>query len=426
MHGHSAPTNNVAMRDTAQRAVWFFVWSLAFALSLGATLGTLLWLSLTLRLDLLGPLAAKPVRLAHAYAQVFGFAALFVCGVAYHVLPRFSRRSWQPGVWQRWTLYGLVLGTAVASSTALWSPSRESLWLAHVCLAAGSGAFGWSVAMHLRSALLPPPLAAYLQWGCFWLVVAAALPLARPDFLLAAHGFVWNAALWGFASSWIYGMSLRILPASLGLPWQSARFDWLVLALHQAGVATWCLGDWRAQAALPGEAQPWLQAGGVLLALAALFYAHRLGFFSRMRAPVAHPIAGTEKFLWSAYAWLAVALLTGPLAVALFGAPTVGPAADFALHAFTVGFLAQMIVGVSMRVLPTAAGIPIWSEPLRDLTYWLLNCGALLRVGEALSAWGASLRWYSLAAAAGPVAWCAFVAFAVNLVLTMRQARTAT
>ncbi len=162
-----------------------------------------------------------------------------------------------------------------------------------------------------------------------------------------------------------------------------------------------------------------------MLAAAGFGFIHEVGLL-RGRGPVTHAMPGTEKFLWTAYLWLALALALGPVAVAVTGSAFVGPRADFARHAFTLGFLTQMIFGVSMRVLPTAAGIPIWSNRLRDYTYGLLNAGALLRAGEAITAWGGSMAWYRWSALSGPVAWAAFVLFALNLIMSVRHGQRAT
>jgi hypothetical protein len=414
-------SDDETMRETARRAAWFFVWSVFFSLTLGATLGTALWLSLTLQTNLLGPLAPGNTRLAHGYAQVFGFAALFVCGVAYHVLPRLSGRPWHRSPLLSVTLWGLVLGAATASLAALFGAHWRWLLLGHLGLVTGASAFAWTITTHLRGARVAVPLPAYLQLGCWWLVGATAAPLLFPALLVHAHNVLWEAVLWGFATNWIYGMSLRILPAALGLPWQSQRADWLVLALHQLAVASWCTGVAGTELGAGPAATISLRVGGILLAVAVAAYVYRAGFLQTVRVPVAHPMPGTEKFLVAAYGWLGVAAVCAPLAVGSGLAPHTGPAFDFARHAFTIGFLTQMIVGVSMRVIPTAAGIPIWSERLRDATFFLLNVAVVLRAGEAAAAWGGNLAWYHWSALSGPIAWSAFVAFAWNLIMSVRQ-----
>ncbi|MDZ7379797.1 MAG: NnrS family protein [candidate division KSB1 bacterium] len=411
------------MRATARRAAGFFAASLVFALTLGASLGAWLWLALTLQLQLIPSMAASRARVAHGYAQLFGFAALFVCGVAYHVLPRLSGRPWQTPTLQHVALVGLVVGAGVGAVGALAAEAAWTMYVAHVMLLVGAAAFALSVTTQFRAAR-PDPwlLAAYLQTGCWWLVLAAGLPLLFPGLLAEGRYAVWEATLWGFTTNWIYGMSLRILPASLGLRRRDGKGAVVVYAMHQLGVLLWCLSLAAESGAIPLGASLFGRFGGLLLAAAGYGFVYHIGFL-RTREAAAHRMPGTEKFLWAGYAWLAIALVCGPLAVAWTGSSFVGPTADFARHALTLGFLAQMIFGVSMRVLPAAAGIPIWSDRLRDSTYWLLNLAVVLRAGEAMTAWGGSIAWYRWSSLSGPLAWAAFVAFAVNLLMSVRQLR---
>ena len=65
----------------------FFLGSLLLTLSFGATLGMINLARLTATWGL-GTLP-RPSVWAHGYVQVFGFMALFIMGVAYHVIPRF-------------------------------------------------------------------------------------------------------------------------------------------------------------------------------------------------------------------------------------------------------------------------------------------------------------------------------------------------
>lgn len=422
--GQGSPVDaevNALMRATARRAAWFFIGSIVFALTVGATLGAFLWLSLTLQTNLLGNLSVFHARSAHGYGQVFGFTALFVCGVAYHVLPRLSGRPWRASSLQRIALIASVVGAGLGSVGMLIAAGGWVILLAHFALVVGAAAFAWSVRLQLRgSSVQPGLLSVYVQIGCWWLVAAAGLPVLVPALRDQAPPLVWEAALWGFAANWIYGMSLRILPAALGLVRLEGRGGPVVCTVHQLGVLLWCVGMAAGSGWLPSEVAWLSRPGALLLVIAALGFAYGVGFF-RPRATLAHPMPGTEKFLWTAYLWLAIALAFGPLTVAVTGAAFVGPVADFARHAFTLGFLTQMIFGVSMRVLPAAAGIPIWSDRLRDYTYGLLNAGAFLRAGETATAWGGSTAWYQWSALSGPVAWAAFLLFAVNLTMSVRQ-----
>jgi len=416
------------MRQSARQAAGFFAASLVFAVCVGGLLGMLLLATLSVGGNWLAGLGADAARRAHAYAQLFGFAALYVMGVALHVLPRLTGRPLQQAGLVRWAFVAAAVGSGVAVAAALADVDSVLVWAsAHVLLTFGGAVFFLIVATQLRGAALPPPMVPYLLAGSFWLVAAASLPLLPGTGSLVSgtvRAAVWEAMLWGFAANWIYGMSLRILPAALGAAWQPREMDRWVWLAHQVGVVAWV----GAHALAPygwwaGTARMWAFAGGLVIAAAGLSFVQRLGVFSRTRAPVAHPLPGTEKFLYAAYAWLLVAVIEGPLwsaGHAAAGTPYGGAALDFARHAFTLGFLTQMIFGVSMRVIPMAAGLPLWSERWRDASFWLLNGGTLVRACEVV-AFARGLAWlYPWSALSGVLAWLAFATFAVNVVLTLR------
>ena len=85
MHQRSNPPSPPAVPGHV--FVPFFIASLALTLTWGATLGMINLARLTANWGL-GSLP-RPSVWAHAYVQVVGFMALYVIGVACHVLPRF-------------------------------------------------------------------------------------------------------------------------------------------------------------------------------------------------------------------------------------------------------------------------------------------------------------------------------------------------
>src|SRR5262249_61498731 len=84
------------------------------------------------------------------------------------------------------------------------------------------------------------------------------------------------------------------------------------------------------------------------------------------------------------FGWLAAwALLE--LAAVVLTRTTALPAqnlwwADAARHAFTIGFLTLLIVGMSFRILPVFSGKTLWSPGLAHATYALILAGARLRL----------------------------------------------
>jgi hypothetical protein len=89
----------------------------------------------------------------------------------------------------------------------------------------------------------------------------------------------------------------------------------------------------------------------------------------------------------SAYLW---AMLGGLLLVSDGIALAAGGAAPFALdairHSFAIGFIALLLCGISVRMIPGFSGQSIASPVLVQATLWLGNAAALLRVGSLLLA----------------------------------------
>ena len=110
-------------------------------------------------------------------------------------------------------------------------------------------------------------------------------------------------------------------------------------------------------------------------------------------------------------------------ALAAYGRGEVPPALiDFGRHAFTFGFLTQMIIGVALRILPALSGAALWSSAWRDATFWLLNGTVALRGLQVVVAFGGPPVLWPFTAVSGVLGVAAFVAFTVNLAMTLRGA----
>ncbi len=138
---------------------------------------------------------------------------------------------------------------------------------------------------------------------------------------------------------------------------------------------------------------------------------------------------GYEKFMVVAYAWLLVALVCAPAwraAAALIGSPMPALVLDFGRHAFTLGFLTQIVIGVAARLIPVFAGTPLWSKGWRDAAFYLLNAAVVARGLEVLvEVVGLSGVWPYISLS-GLLGVGAFAAFAANVFMTMRAQPPAT
>ena len=421
-----SPVPRAAALPTVPRPagyVRFFTVSLLFALTFGSTLGALTLATLTLPWSFLGGLSTDSAKLAHGYAQVFGFAALFVMGVAYHVIPRFKGAPLAaPGVASAsfWLQAGGVL--AITVGVLAGPPVVGPTWLAGaIALLAAALSFGW-VVHHSLAAGAPTPegFERYLRAGCAWLVVAAALAVVAAAGVGPLQPAVWEAALWGFGASWILGMSLRIVPVFLGLSPLSQRTSGALFAGYQLAVLAWVIvaviETWTP---LPGGRA----LAGVALSLMVGAFVLQLGILGSWEDQGKVGDRGYEKFLVAAYGWLLVALAFIPAwsaASALVGDTVPALVLDFGRHAFTLGFLTQMIIGAAARLIPVFAGTPLWSKGWRDTAFYLLNAAVVARGLEVLvEVVGLSGVWPYISLS-GLLGVGAFGAFAVNVFMTMR------
>jgi cbb3-type cytochrome oxidase subunit 1 len=119
---------------------------------------------------------------------------------------------------------------------------------------------------------------------------------------------------------------------------------------------------------------------------------------------------------WFIAAALLYALLGGLLGLAWLSWPGQLPGLALRAHAhlMLVGFVALMIFGIGLHVLPRFTGHALYSERLADAQFALVNLGLVAMV----------LGWLTAvplaATAGGALLWAGFLAFAINVVGTVR------
>lgn len=398
----------------------------------------------------------------HGHAQLFGWAALFVFGVLFHLLPRMRGAPptlARPAV----PLLGLYLAglfLRLGGQLALALTADADLWAlllgagALLELAAGLG-FAALVARILRagppiatrqglSASLPLLILSALSYvgattlaGAGGLVAALERSAAVPAALTMSSEAL---ALYGFLLGIAFGVSARMLPLFLTVPGTSTASLRAITALLALGVA--------------GRAvEPWLDAtvgtlagatGSLALGFAFLIYVWELDLPLRRR-PVpwranlerrnaalraaGKPDRGImpdngeygrfELAVVPAHIWLALAALLALAASAgkLLGWPVAG-LHDAERHAVAVGYLTALMLGMAVRLLPNFTGRHLRHRWLVDVLAVTLAIAAAGRVGGPLLAtlgtsWTLAGALPALAGVAG------LAALALTLVLIM-------
>ena len=84
-------------------------------------------------------------------------------------------------------------------------------------------------------------------------------------------------------------------------------------------------------------------------------------------------------------------------------------------HVMLLGFMAMMIYGVGLHVLPRFSGRPLFSERMANGQLWVSNLGLWLMAAGWLAVHDA------LVAVGGLLSWLGIGMFAANILLTVRR-----
>ena len=405
----------------------FFIASLGLTLTWGATLGMINLARLTAGWGL-GTLP-RPSVWAHGYVQVFGFMALFIMGVAYHVIPRFVGGALQHVRLVRWSFWLQLCGVVLVAGGFFHDAAlTRPLWIAGSALLLAASALFCDVMLRTIASGTPArePFRPWIQAGAYWLPLTSALALiAAIANDVTWHRVLWTAALFGFITSWIFGVGRRILPIFLGCQPRWARFEPAVFAGYQAGVLLWVVGAWPA---VPVELSAARGIGAVLLVTSVVAYTGCLGLFGQigpiLGCAIRSPQDGWQKHVFAAWCWLFAGLALGPAAavVRLFtGGSDSVLVYDVARHAMAFGFAAQMVIGVASRVVPNFTGKPLFSPRARDAAFYLLNASMAVRALEVPIAFGVWPAAWNYIAWSGPLGVLAMLLFTINIFMTIRQ-----
>ena len=368
----------------------YFRGAIAALLTAGATLGAALLFFIGLRgsftsLDLF------PFIQAHANAQVFGWVGLFVMGFSLQGLPRFKYvRLWRP---ERAAaafivmLIGLALRTmapmlpaaggpvaviggafqalaALLFVTVLWrtlsSSTLREPWDRYVTAAS---------AMFLLAAISEPVLTAAM--------VSAPNPEALVRRIIDFAGPFRDIQILGFAGLMILGVAQRVLPTAFGFRDCGRRASGIAFLFLAGGLAL-DLAGWLVFRSTREPAWAIASWGGTsMYAIGALILTFT------MRGLTGGGSERSAKFIRAAFLWLVVAcvlVVAQPFYSWAAGLRFSHAYAGAARHAFTVGFISLMIVGVSSKVVPILVGAAPGRLPALWAPFVLISAGNALRV----------------------------------------------
>lgn len=374
----------------------FFLAGILSVLTAGCTLGAVAMLGIALKGSYTTDVWS-PYVLAHANSQLYGWVGFFIIGVGLQQhAPRIDRvKLFHWLAYASLVLMGLGIGLRFAAEPL--ARSDPGFWIPIGVI---------SCVLQFLAVLLfvtNTQVTRYrtggpLNWqGVFVLVSLAWMLLiaaAEPFYFVLAHqsdpvsGIMFvaeyfpplrEAQFLGFVTLMIFGVALSKMNSSFGAKPAHKRLALAALLVWNLGLLGRMTG-WVAF--FRNQMEPGTNGlytiGGLVLAGAAVM----LVIATRMFEPLTERLP-SHKFIRAAFVWLiagGVLLVLEPTHLGLIGQPFSHAYIGAIRHALTVGFISQMIVGVSirfvaqMRDLPESAQSPLWAA------FLLVNLGNILRV----------------------------------------------
>ncbi len=347
---------------------------------------------------------------AHGHAQLFGWVGSFMIGISLHTVAKFrgSRiRSLAAG-WAMCVLWTVAVAVRWATGVMDW-PAALFMPLASAIELIVALALLWQISARPAT---PRPREAGIDLifaGLAGLALTLAYQLAlvlqyRGSSVLPAQpdGLLIHMALWIFCFPVVWGFSARFLPTFIGSrrPGRAVAF---------VGIA------WLAAGAV-SAAEGWVAWAGAGTSAAVLIACWSLGVFQPGERPP--KTAGVDPrypaFVRLAFGWLVVSALL------IFGAASPGMTGA-SRHAFTVGFLANMILAIGPRILPAfLSSRELWSRSLMLVALVLLTYGCALRVSMEPVAYAGAAPWaWRLLPISAYIEMSAVLVFGYNIARTL-------
>jgi hypothetical protein len=372
----------------------FFKAGVAIVLTVGCLWGAINLLQIALGKNFL-QLRLLPSIHAHAHAMIFGWVGMFVMGFAYQSFPRFKNTTlWRPGL-ANLSFYLLGSGIVAEMAAEMLMPTPVSFVLGAFSGVAEIAAVVIFMSVLYRAARqsIEPhnPYEKFIASSFIWFLLGTVLEAVFFFAKATAHsehslimrialidGPLRDIQLLGFAALIIAGVCQRFVPHvyGLGKPAHDRQIliFWLMNGSLILNVVSYVLLlTTRSLYFAIG-----LELAYLLMPLWAGLLAIQIGVFRSPSQP-----DRTFKFIRAAYVWLLISCSMMPF-FPVYGTLTHQVFAHTYMgshrHAFTVGFISMMILGVSSRVVPILAGID--SKRMNSLwaPFVLFNLGCAGRV----------------------------------------------
>jgi hypothetical protein len=377
---------------------WFLASSLALALGGGFAVALLLPFARLYDWEWAAGVRWAALAQAHGQLQLIGFAGLFINGMAFRLMPRFSGRPLAFARAAPWLIPLVACSLALRMFAQPWSAGAgrdAALVLSATLYLVAAALFA---AIIVRTLVHPDSRAEatgiFFVLGAIGNAVAAALnfvaldPVIRDD-LWTAPALRQNALLavqlFGFVMMFIGGVGLRAVPTLTGRPRPDAGAR-IAAAAMAVGVVMYAGAMLSVEYDVATELRwRWSDAGMLVIAVAIAAVAVMSGALHIGRSRVA---AASQTQFWlvrSAFAWLALTavVMAWYAGRAIYHGDTFDTwELDTVRHMLALGVITMMIVGIAMLVVPEYAGRRL-QHPDEGPIVWAmvlaLNAAAVLR-----------------------------------------------
>ena len=420
----------------------------------------LAFLGLALLPGTLGGFFYHSKMLAVVHLVTLGWISSSILGALYLIGP-IALRSAMPAGKADYVAWALVVIGVAGMVTHFWIDEYNGMVWSGGTLLAGTAFVGARILMAVRAARIPGAVKLHITLAVLNILAAGLLGLligfekqqihVLPGYLLhTVYAHAHLAAL-GWATMMVMGTAYRLFPMVLPAAAPKGPRTWMSAVLLEAGLIGLVISlpfavptrdgpdsSPAASALLLGDGSVWslLLRGSTLLIVAALVV-----FFSEViwmkRHPkpspkgLARPDFATFHAMQAVFYLAVSAALGSALALTPPGAWKIRAAMAYGVFSL-LGFLAQMVIGIAARILPTFAWMHFYvragfevEPPSQYTMHWrgvqLLGF-ALWTAGVPALAYGLTFDAYGLVSLAGWVLLAGLACNAVNGVAIVRHA----
>ncbi len=332
---------------------------------------------------------------AHGHMQTLGWVGLFIMGVAYYVIPKFKMSKLRDTAL---AYLSFILMTTGITMRGIAQPLAYIKAFSYLNVLSGAleliavGCFGY---LMIRTAAESKERHEFFEkylfasigyffilmlWNFFIVIDMFAnnsIVIGQPYNSIFLH-----LLLVGFVGMMILGVSMRVLPHFMGLKEPNSRLSNISFYLFNIGIILNVVGYLIEDYLLSSHL---LFLSYLLEFHGALFFVIALKIFAKPRTIL--NIQGVDnaymRFIKLSYFWFFVSVVMIFLG-SYYQLKTLNEIPHFYIgayrHAFTVGFITTIMMGVAYRVLPVFNGTSLYSNKIMRASFFLILFGNIARV----------------------------------------------